>query len=252
MTATTPGSGALELRGVGKHYGTGTGSAQVTAADDVTFTIEAGAFVALTGASGSGKSTLLHLIGAIERPDSGVIISNGTEVTALRGAAQAGYRRTVGFVFQRYNLLPALTAIDNVIAPVLPYRTSWDKRQRASQLLDAVGLAGRERSLPSRMSGGEQQRIAIARALINTPTLLLADEPTGNLDSGTATEILDLLARLRAEHDMTIILASHDPQIAARAERLIRLRDGAVIDDIKLTGDRPVQTSSGTSASSAN
>jgi putative ABC transport system ATP-binding protein len=242
MTATSPGSGALELRGVSKRYGTGTGTGgQVTAAANVTFTIEAGAFVALTGASGSGKSTMLHMIGAIERPDSGTIISNDTEVTTLRGSALADYRRTVGFVFQRYNLLPGLTVLDNVIAPVLPYRTRWDKRQRARDLLEAVGLAGRERSLPSRMSGGEQQRIAIARALINTPALLLADEPTGNLDSANAAEILDLLARLRAEHDMTIILASHDPQIAARAERLIRLRDGAVVDDIQLTGDRPVQ-----------
>ena len=240
MTATSPGSGALELRGVCKRYGTGTGG-QVTAADDVTFIIESGAFVAITGASGSGKSTLLHMIGAIERPDSGVIISNGTDVTALRGTAQADYRRTVGFVFQRYNLLPGLTVLDNVIAPVLPYRTGWDKRQRARDLLAAVGLAGRERSLPARMSGGEQQRIAIARALINTPALLLADEPTGNLDSGNSADILDLLARLRTEHDMTIILASHDPQIAARAERLIRLRDGAVVDDIQLTRDRPVQ-----------
>jgi putative ABC transport system ATP-binding protein len=237
MTAAISGPDALELRDVDKRYGTGQGE-QVTAADHVTFSVEAGAFVALTGASGSGKSTMLHMIGALERPDSGVIISNGTDVTTLRGAAQADYRRTVGFVFQRYNLLPALTALDNVIAPVLPYRTGWDKRDRARELLAAVGLAGRERSLPARMSGGEQQRIAIARALINHPALLLADEPTGNLDSGHATEILDLLARLRAEHGMTIILASHDPQIAARAERLIRLRDGAVIDDIQLTEDR--------------
>jgi putative ABC transport system ATP-binding protein len=242
MAASAPGDAALELRGVSKRYGTGTSTGrQVTAADQVTVTIEAGAFVALTGASGSGKSTLLHLIGAIERPDSGVITVNGTEVTALRGAAQADYRRTVGFVFQRYNLLPGLTALDNVIAPVLPYRTGWDKRDRARDLLAAVGLAGRERSLPSRMSGGEQQRIAIARALINTPPLLLADEPTGNLDSATAADILDLLIRLRAEHGMTIILASHDPQIAARAERLIRLRDGAVVDDLQLSQDRPVE-----------
>jgi len=197
MTATTPGSGAVELRGVSKRYGTGTGG-QVTAADDVTFTIEAGAFVALTGASGSGKSTLLHMIGAIERPDSGVIISNGTDVTALRGAAQADYRRTVGFVFQRYNLLPGLTALDNVIAPVLPYRTRWDKRARARDLLEAVGLTGRERSLPSRMSGGEQQRITIARALISTPGLLLADEPTGNLDSAFATGRRRLWSTVRA------------------------------------------------------
>ena len=184
---------------------------------------------------------MLHMIGAIERPDSGTIISDGTQVTALRSNALADYRRTVGFVFQRYNLLPALTALDNVLAPVLPYRTGWDKRDRARQLLAAVGPAGRERSLPSRMSGGEQQRIAIARALINTPALLLADEPTGNLDSATAAGILDLLARLRAEHHMTILLASHDPQVAARAERMIRLRDGAVSDDIQPTADRPVE-----------
>jgi putative ABC transport system ATP-binding protein len=240
MPASPPDGGALELRGVTKRYGTGQGG-QVAAADDVTFTIEEGAFAALTGASGSGKSTMLHMIGAIERPDSGTIISDGIEVTALRGNALADYRRTVGFVFQRYNLLPALTALDNVLAPVLPYRTGWDKRDRARQLLAAVGLAGRERSLPSRMSGGEQQRIAIARALINTPALLLADEPTGNLDSATAAGILDLLARLRAEHHMTILLASHDPQVAARAERVIRLRDGAVSDDIQLTADRPVK-----------
>jgi putative ABC transport system ATP-binding protein len=240
MPARAPGSGELELRGVAKSYGTGQGG-QVTAADNVTLSIEAGAFVALTGASGSGKSTLLHMIGAIERPDSGAIINDTTNVTALRGAAQADYRRTIGFVFQRYNLLPALTALDNVIAPVLPYRTPWDKRARARQLLDAVGLAGRERSMPARMSGGEQQRIAIARALINTPALLLADEPTGNLDSATAAGILDLITGLRAEHRMTIILASHDPQTAARADRLIRLRDGAVIDDIQLTQHRPVQ-----------
>jgi putative ABC transport system ATP-binding protein len=237
MTTTTT-AGALELRGVTKRYGTGHGQ-QVTAADTITLTIEAGAFAALTGASGSGKSTLLHMIGALERPDAGVIISNGIQVTGLRGKAQADYRRTVGFVFQRYNLLPALTALDNVIAPVLPYRTTWDKQEKARQLLEAVGLGGRERSLPARMSGGEQQRIAIARALINTPALLLADEPTGNLDSATATSILDLLTRLRTTHDMTILLASHDPQVAARAERLIRLRDGQIIDDIALTTDRP-------------
>ena len=236
----TASNGALELRDVSKRYGTGQG-AQVTAADNVTFTIQAGAFVALTGASGSGKSTMLHMIGALERPDSGLIVSNGTDVTKLRGAAQADYRRSIGFVFQRYNLLPGLTAIDNVIAPVLPYRTRWDKRERARRLLEAVGLAGRERSLPGRMSGGEQQRIAIARALINTPALLLADEPTGNLDSATSDGILDLLTRLRAEHHMTILLASHDPRIAARSERLIRLSDGAVVDDIQLTRDCPVQ-----------
>jgi len=235
MPDSVPAGGPIELRHVSKHYGISKDQ-QVSAADDVSLTIEPGAFVSLTGASGSGKSTLLHLIGAIERPDSGTIISAGVEVTALRGGPLAAYRRTVGFVFQRYNLLPALTALDNVIAPVLPYRTSWNKRDRGRELLAAVGLAGREQSLPARMSGGEQQRVAIARALINTPALLLADEPTGNLDSQNAAEILDLLTSLREEHSMTIVLASHDPQIAARCERLIRLRDGAVVDDIELSG----------------
>jgi putative ABC transport system ATP-binding protein len=229
---------AVELREVGKRYGTG-GGQLVTAASQVSFTVAPGALVALTGASGSGKSTLLHLIGAIERPDSGTIVSGGTEVTALRGGALAAYRRTVGFVFQRYNLLPALTALDNVIAPVLPYRTSWDKFDRGRELLEAVGLGGRERSLPSRMSGGEQQRVAIARALINTPHVLLADEPTGNLDSHSATGVLDLLARLREENQMTVIIATHDPQIAARCDRLIRLRDGAVIDDLEIADGNP-------------
>ncbi len=228
----------LELRDISKRYGLSKDQ-QVTAADQVTFAIQAGALVALAGASGSGKSTLLHLIGAIERPDSGTITSGGTEVTALRGGALAAYRRTVGFVFQRYNLLPALTALDNVIAPVLPYKTGWNKRDRARQLLAAVGLAGREQSLPSRMSGGEQQRVAIARALINTPALLLADEPTGNLDSANAAEILSLLARLQQERPMTIIISSHDPQIAAQCQRLIRLRDGAIVDDIGLADGYP-------------
>jgi putative ABC transport system ATP-binding protein len=235
---TENASAAIHLRGVCKSYGISKDQ-EVLAADKVSLEIASGAFVALTGASGSGKSTLLHMIGAIERPDLGTITSNGTEVTALRGGQLAAYRRTVGFVFQRYNLLPALTALDNVIAPVLPYKTTFDKRERGRSLLAAVGLAGREHSLPAKMSGGEQQRVAIARALINTPPLLLADEPTGNLDSANATEILQLLAALRKEHQVTVILATHDPQVAAHAERLIRLRDGAVVDDIDLTEGYP-------------
>jgi putative ABC transport system ATP-binding protein len=231
---------AVELRNVSKRYGTGSGE-PVMAADQVSFTVDAGELVALTGSSGSGKSTLLHLIGAIERPDSGTIMNGGTEVTALRGSALAAYRRTVGFVFQRYNLLPALTALDNVIAPVLPFRTGWDKHDRGRRLLEQVGLGGRERSLPSRMSGGQQQRVAIARALISRPPLLLADEPTGNLDSRSTTDILDLLAELRREHQMTVIIATHDPQIAARCDRLIRLKDGAVTDDIEIAGGHPAE-----------
>ena len=196
-------TGSLVLNRVTKRYGIAK-DRQVTAADEVSLTVGAGEYVALTGASGSGKSTLLHLIGAIERPDSGTVTANGVEVTALRGGPLAAYRRTVGFVFQRYHLLPALTALDNVIAPVLPYRTSWSKRDRGRELLTAVGLAGREQSLPSRMSGGEQQRVAIARALVNSPSLLLADEPTGNLDSRTAEGVLDLFEQLHHDRGLTI------------------------------------------------
>jgi putative ABC transport system ATP-binding protein len=239
-TDPVPAGAAIELASVSKIYGIGK-DRSVRAADDVSLRIKAGAFVALTGASGSGKSTVLHLVGAMERPDSGTIMVGGADVTALRGGPLAAYRRTVGFVFQRYHLLPALTALDNVIAPVLPYRTTFGKRERGRDLLAAVGLAGREQSLPGKMSGGEQQRVAIARALMNTPAVLLADEPTGNLDSANAAEILHLIAELRREHRMTIILASHDPQVAAQCERLIRLRDGAVVDDLDLTGSYPVE-----------
>jgi len=233
-------AGSVELRSVRKRYGVGQ-DLVVRAVDDVSLTVGAGAFIAVTGASGSGKSTLLHLIGAMERPDAGTICSGGTDVTALRGRALADYRRTVGFVFQRYNLLSALTALDNVIAPVLPYRTKFDKRSRGRELLASVGLAGREQSLPAKMSGGEQQRVAIARALVNEPSLLLADEPTGNLDSATAAEILRLIGELRGQREMTVILATHDPQVAAHSERMIRLRDGAVVDDIDLTDGYPAE-----------
>jgi putative ABC transport system ATP-binding protein len=240
MTDAASPQTAIELRGVAKSYGIGKDQS-VRAADDVTLSIDSGTFVALTGASGSGKSTVLHLIGALERPDAGTIVVGGTDVTALHGGALAAYRRTVGFVFQRYNLLPALTALDNVIAPVLPYKTPFNKRERGRDLLAAVGLAGREQSMPARMSGGEQQRVAIARALINNPSVLLADEPTGNLDSGNAGEILELMSALRRQQPMTTILATHDPQVAARCERLVRLRDGAVVDDIDLTGGYPAE-----------
>ena len=215
---------------------------QVTAADDVTFTIEAGAFVALTGASGSGKSTLLHMIGALERPDSGTIISNGTDVTALRGAALADYRRTVGFVFQRYNLLPGLTALDNVhrTRPALPHPLG---QTPAGQGAAGSRRPGRARTLTARTD--VRRRTAAhrhrprpdqhpARCCSPTSPPATSTPPTPPTSSTCST-------RLRAEHHMTIMLASHDPQIAARAERLIRLRDGAVIDDIQLTQDRPVE-----------
>jgi putative ABC transport system ATP-binding protein len=237
ITAAASTGSAVVLDGVVKRYTLDEG-VELVAADHVSLDVEPGALVGLTGPSGSGKSTLLHLVGGVDRADAGTIAVDGREVTALRGDALAAHRRHVGFVFQRFNLLGALTARDNVLAPVVPFKVPFDKAGRADELLAAVGLAGRERSLPSRMSGGQQQRVAIARALVWSPGLLLADEPTGNLDSRTGADILDLLLALREERGTTILLATHDPVVAARCDRLVRLQDGRVTDDVDLrTGD---------------
>jgi putative ABC transport system ATP-binding protein len=222
----------VEISGVSKRY---TSDGQVLGAlDQIQLSVAEGEAVAVAGPSGSGKSTLLHVIGAMDSPDEGTIQVGGREVTALNRGEQAAYRRTIGFVFQRFHLLPALSVRDNVAAPVLPYRTPYDKFARASELLAAVGLGGRGNSLPSRLSGGEQQRVAIARALINEPGLLLADEPTGNLDSVTGAEIVDLILSLRRERGMTVIVATHDPGVASRCDRVVRLRDGRVVDDVRV------------------
>jgi len=218
------------------------GDARIAAIDDLTLDVAAGSAVAVTGSSGSGKSTLLHLIGAIERADAGTIVVDGIDITALRRGKLAAYRRGIGFVFQRYHLLPALTALDNVIAPVLPYRVRYNRAERARELLDAVGLAGREGSLPSQMSGGQQQRVAIARALMGDPKLLLADEPTGNLDSTNGTQVLDLLLDLRDQRGMTVLIATHEQHVAARCDRLIRLTDGRLVEDLDLTDGEDPQT----------
>jgi putative ABC transport system ATP-binding protein len=234
MTPTT--GSPVQITNVVKRYTLDEG-VELTAADGVSLTVEPGALVALTGPSGSGKSTLLHLVGGVDRADAGTIRVDDREVTALRGDALAAHRRHVGFVFQRFNLLGALTARDNVLAPVVPFKVDFDKAARADALLAAVGLEGRERSLPSRMSGGQQQRVAIARALIWNPGLLLADEPTGNLDSRTGASILDLLFDVRAQRGTTILLATHDPVVAARCDRLVRLQDGQITDDVDLRAD---------------
>jgi putative ABC transport system ATP-binding protein len=225
------GQGAIAIRGVARRFRVDAEQA-ITALDGVTLEIASGAAVAVSGPSGSGKSTLLHLIGALERPDEGTVSVGGRDLGGLSRRELAAHRRRVGFVFQRFNLLPALTVIDNVMAPVLPYRVGFDKHERARELLSAVGLSGRETSLPSRLSGGQQQRVAIARALINRPPVVLADEPTGNLDSRTGAGIVDLLLGLRREYGVTIVLATHDSQVAARCDRVVRLLDGRVADDV--------------------
>jgi putative ABC transport system ATP-binding protein len=220
----------LRIENLSKRFG------EIVAVDDISLDVEAGRAVALTGPSGSGKSTLLHLVGAIERADGGSVTVDDVEVTSLKRGALAAYRQRIGFVFQRYHLLPPLTALDNVVAPTLPYRVKYDRTARARELLDAVGLAGREKALPSELSGGQQQRVAIARALMVEPKLLLADEPTGNLDSKTGQQILDLLLKLQEDRGMTILLATHEQHVAARCDRLIRLSDGRITDDLDLRG----------------
>ena len=221
---------AVAVTGVGRRFGAG--AAAITAVDDASFEIPAGQMVALMGPSGSGKSTLLNLLGALDRPDVGTIRVGDTVLTTASRHELVEYRRRTGFVFQRYNLIPALTTLDNVMAPLLPRRVGFDKVQRARHLLAEVGLDGRGGALPSELSGGEQQRVAIARALIVAPRLLLADEPTGNLDSATGEGVLRLIVQLRAERGVTVIVATHDPGVAARADRVIHLCDGAVTDDV--------------------
>jgi len=239
MTELRPAAGAaVAVDALSKRFHVA--GADVTAVDEISIDVVPGSVVAVTGASGSGKSTLLHLIGGIEKADSGSITVDGDTITALHRGSLTRFRRRVGFVFQRYHLLPTLTAMDNVIAPVLPYRVDYNKAERARDLLAAVGLGDRAKSLPAQLSGGQQQRVAIARALMNRPRLLLADEPTGNLDSKTSTEIVDLLLDLRREHAMTVIVATHEAHIASRCDRMLRLRDGKVVEDLDLSaGESP-------------
>ena len=217
------------MSGLRKWYAT-TGNV-IAALDGVDLSVDAGSMLAITGPSGSGKSTLLRLIGAMDDAGSGTIRVGNVLVTSLSTSARVEYRRTIGFAFQRFHLLPALTALDNVAAPLLPYKVEFDKQARARGLLAAVGLEGREEALPGELSGGQQQRVAIARALIVDPILLLADEPTGNLDSQTGGEIVDLLRDLREERGMTVILATHDSLVASRCDRIVRLLDGRVVDE---------------------
>ena len=215
------------------------GRATVTSLAEVSLTISPGQIVAVTGPSGAGKSTLLQLIGGLDIPDSGSILVDGVDIAELAGRHSAYFRSRVGFVFQRYHLLSNLSALDNVITPVLPLRVDFDKQKRGQELLAAVGLAD-QAGVPAReLSGGQQQRVAIARALVNRPRLLLADEPTGNLDSRTGEEILDLLSELQAEHGMTMLLATHESAIASQCQREVGLRDGRVVSDRELPGADP-------------
>jgi len=213
------------LRGVAKFFQRG--PTTVRALDGVDLEIDAGEFVALEGPSGSGKTTLLQLLGALDRPSAGDIVFEGRDLAAMRDRQLAELRlRSFGFVFQQFNLIPTLTAVENVEVKLVPVGGS---RERALQLLGEVGLADRSDHLPAHISGGEQQRVAIARALSVDPRVVLADEPTGNLDTATGREIIDLLAGLAAEHGSTVIVATHDADLAGRAPKRLAMRDGRLV-----------------------
>jgi putative ABC transport system ATP-binding protein len=216
------------LEGVAKFFQRGDNT--VRALDGIDLEIEAGEFVTLEGPSGSGKTTLLQLLGALDRPSAGRVLFEGTDLAATPDHELAGLRlRSFGFIFQQFNLIPTLTAVENVEAKLAPTGIGdEDLRHRALALLEEVGLAERAIHLPAHMSGGEQQRVAIARALSVDPRVVLADEPTGNLDTKTGGEIIDLLASMAVVHGATVIVATHDMGLAERAPRRISMRDGRV------------------------
>jgi ABC-type lipoprotein export system ATPase subunit len=218
----------IVARDLGRTYRIGKRSLNVLRG--VNLEVSRGDFLALRGASGAGKSTLLHLLGGLDVPDAGEISFAGKNLAKLSAAKLAAFRNfKVGFVFQAYHLLPELTALENVCLPARIARVSVaDAAKRGRELLARVGLGERVEHRPNELSGGEQQRVAIARALINSPELLLADEPTGNLDSKTGGEIIELLKSLRAEKQTTLIIATHDARVAAHAERVIELADGRI------------------------
>ena len=209
------------------------GEVTVNALEGVTLTIERGSFVAIMGASGSGKSTLMNLLGCLDRPTSGRYWLDGVPVEGLDRDQLAEIRnQKIGFVFQDFNLLPRMSAMENVQLPLL-YTSGdvSDAGERARSVLALVGLAGREKSLPTQLSGGQQQRIAIARALINEPEILLADEPTGQLDSHTSAEIMGIFQQLNRTHRITIVVVTHSDEVARFASRIVTFRDGRIVDD---------------------
>jgi putative ABC transport system ATP-binding protein len=215
------------------------GGRPVTILDDVSVHVARGEFVTISGPSGSGKSTLLGLIAGLDQPTAGSIVVDDVEVTRLGEDALARFRRiTIGYVFQSYHLIPTLTAAENVAVP-LELSNAAHPLARARALLAEVGLADRTHHYPAQLSGGEQQRVALARAVALDPPLLLADEPTGNLDSATGALVLDLLLELRRARGRTLVLVTHDPALSARADRTVQLRDGRVVDDGRMLTSVP-------------
>jgi len=220
----------IELQGVSRTVPSG--DTMLTILHPLDLRLDSGRVVAITGPSGSGKSTLLGLIAGLDSPSTGRILIDGSDITAMSEDALARFRGTrIGFVFQFFHLLPSLTAWENVRVPLEIAGTS-DAGRRADELLSEVGLAGRRHHYPSQLSGGEQQRVAIARALANDPPILLADEPTGNLDSGTGHQVIDLLIDVNRRRKTTVVLVTHDPELAQLAEVTVALRDGRVVSHV--------------------
>lgn len=222
----------VRVRGLSKEFQEGGRTRQVLDALDAEF--QEGEFAVLLGRSGSGKSTLLNLISGIEKPTAGDVFINDVAITQLRERERTLFRRDhIGFVFQFFNLIPTLTVLENITLPLeLAGRTGRDTNQAAAQLLEKVGLAGRETSFPDKLSGGEQQRVAIARALIHDPMLVLADEPTGNLDEETGEKIMTLLLNMTREAGKTLIMATHNPEIVPLADRVLRVHDGQLVETL--------------------
>jgi putative ABC transport system ATP-binding protein len=209
------------------------GELEVAALRDVTLNVDSGDFAVLAGPSGSGKTTLLNLMGALDRPTRGKVVVAGKDISNLSGRALASLRlQHIGFVFQAYNLIPVLTAYENAEYVLLLQGVSAAERERkVKEVLDAVGLSGLERRRPAELSGGQQQRVAVARAIAAQPDLVLADEPTANLDSKTALELIELLGKLNRERGVTFVVSSHDERVIERAARVVRLEDGSVVSD---------------------
>jgi len=226
----------IELENITKIYRMG--KVEIPALRGISLNIQPGEIVALIGPSGSGKSTLMNIVGFLDKPTTGKYLYEGVDVSRLNDNQLAGMRnKKIGFVFQNYNLLPRATALENVQLPLL-YSGGGQRRQRCLEALERVGLTARAKHKPPELSGGEQQRVAIARALVNNPEIILADEPTGNLDSVSSVEIVSIFGKLNRE-GITILIVTHETHVAAQAKRIIRLMDGRVISDEKVVGEEP-------------
>ncbi len=219
----------LKIENICKTYGKGEN--QVKALDNVSFSVNSGEFIAIIGASGSGKSTLLHIIGGVDKPTSGKVYMNGQDVYAQNDEQLAIFRRRqVGLIYQFYNLIPVLNVTENITLPVLMDKQKVNQ-DRFNELLNTLNLVGRENHLPNQLSGGQQQRVSIGRALMNAPSVVLADEPTGNLDSKNSQEIIELLKISNKKYNQTLIIITHDENIALQADRIIAIEDGKIIRD---------------------